>query len=119
MFMKCFGTYYLKCYNNCHIYLFNILSYEGAWPMELDNMWCLTEHGNDWEPTVGSQLDCQDICLKNPACVGISYSYRAGMSNTCFVCTTVPMNGFHRNSFGFAFYRAPGKVFLITKHQIL
>ena len=87
--------------------------------MELDNAWCLTEYGNDWSTSVASQLDCQDICLKNPSCVGISYSYRAGMSNTCFVCTTVwQLYGFRQNSFGFAFYRVPGKVFFITKHEI-
>ena len=86
--------------------------------MEQDNIWCLTEYGNDWEPTVASQLDCQGICLKDPSCVGISYSYREGMSNTCYVCTSVPNYGFHQNSYGFAFYRAPGKVFLITKQQI-
>ena len=86
--------------------------------MEVHNTWCLTEHGNDWATSVASQLDCQDICLKDPSCVGISYSYREGMSNTCYVCTTVPNYGFHQNSYGFAFYRAPGKVFLITKQQI-
>ena len=67
---------------------FNILSEDGAWTMELDNTWCLTEYGNGWETSVASQLDCQDICLENPSCVGISYSYRAGMSNTCFLCKT-------------------------------
>ena len=94
------------------MHLFNISSGGAAWPMELNNTWCLTEYGHDWSGSIASQLDCQDICLENPLCVGISYSYRAGMSNTCFVCTTVPMNGFRQNSFGFAFYRAPGKSFL-------
>ena len=89
---------------------FNILSEDGAWPMELDNTWCLTEHGNGWATSVASQLDCQDICLENPSCVGISYSYRAGMINTCFLCTTVRLYAFGQNSFGFGFYRAPGKV---------
>ena len=84
--------------------------------MEVDNTWCLTEHGNDWSTSVTSQLECQDLCLKNPSCVGMSYSYREGMRYTCFVCNTVRLNDFNRNSFGFAFYRAPGKVFLITKH---
>ena len=81
--------------------------------MELDNMWCPIEYGNDWDGSTASQLDCQNMCLKNPSCVGISYSYRAGMSNICFVCTTLPMNGDHQSSnyFGFAFYRVPGKVF--------
>ena len=85
--------------------------------MELDNMWCPISYGNDWAGYTASQSDCQDMCLKNPSCVGISYSYRAGMSNTCFVCTTVPMDGFRQNSFGFAFYRAPGKVFLLPNTE--
>ena len=80
--------------------------------MEVDNTWCLTEHGNDWSTSVTSQLECQDLCLKNPSCVGMSYSYREGMRNTCFVCNTVRLNEFNRNSFGFAFYRAPGEVFI-------
>ena len=81
--------------------------------MELDDIWCPIEYGNDWAGSAASQSDCQDMCLKNPSCVGISYSYSAGMSNICFVCTTIPMNGDRQNSdsFGFAFYRAPGKVF--------
>ena len=94
--------------------LFNILLEEGAWPMEIDNTWCLTEYGNDWAGSIASQLDCQDMCLKNPSCVGISYSYRAGMQNTCFVCTTVGLSEIGDNSYGFAFYRAPGKSFLST-----
>ena len=73
--------------------------------MVVDNRWCLTEHGNDWSASVASQLDCQDMCLKNPSCVGISYSYRAGMRNTCFVCTTVRLSEVNYNSYGFAFYR--------------
>ena len=92
------------------IFIHLMFTEEGAWPMELDNTLCLAEY--DWSGSIASQLDCQEMCLKTPSCVGISYSYRAGMSNTCFVCTTVPMNGFHQNSFGFAFYRAPGKSFL-------
>ena len=82
----------------------------------MNNTWCLTQYGNDWATSVASQLDCQDMCLKNPSCVGISYSYREGMRNTCFVCTT---DYFDQNSFGFAFYRAPGKVFLMpnTKYN--
>ena len=84
----------------------------GQW----SNIWCVTGHGNGnyWTSSIASQLDCQDICLKNPSCIGISYSYRSGMSNICFLCTTVPLNDFDRNSFGFAFYRAPGKVFLLS-----
>ena len=78
--------------------------------MELDNTWCLTEYGNDWAGSIASQLECQDMCLKNPSCVGISYSYRAGMSNACFVCTSARLNDFGQNSFGFGFYRAPGKL---------
>ena len=99
------------CYDFFHIHLFNILSDEGAWPLELDNTWCLAEYGNDWTGSIASQLECQDICLKNPSCTGISYSYRSGMSNICFVCTTVPLTDFGENSLGFAFYRAPGKLF--------
>ena len=98
------------------MHLFNISSGGAAWPMELNNTWCLTEYGHDWSGSIASQLDCQDICLENPSCVGISYSYRAGMRNICFVCTTIRLFDFDQNSFGFAFYRAPGKVFLITKH---
>ena len=93
------------------MHLFHILSDEGAWPLELNNTWCLAEYGNAWSGSIDSQLECQDICLDNQSCVGISYSYKAGMNNICFVCTTVPPNGFHRNSLGFAFYRAPGKLF--------
>ena len=85
--------------------------------MEIDNTWCLTEYGNDWATSATSQLDCQDMCLENPSCTGISYSYRSGMRNTCFVCTT---DDFGQNSFGFAFYRAPGKNFLFanTKNSL-
>ena len=79
--------------------------------MEIDNTWCLTEYGNTWAGSVASQSDCEDMCLTNPSCIGISYNHRAGMNNTCFVCTT---NDFAQNSFGFAFYRAPGKVFLLS-----
>ena len=52
--------------NHFHFHLFNIISEEGAWPMELDDTWCLTEYGNGWATSVASQLDCQDICLENP-----------------------------------------------------
>ena len=98
------------------IFIHLIFTEEGAWPMELDNTWCLAEY--DWSGSIASQLDCQVMCLKNPSCVGISYSYMAEMINTCFVCKTDRLNDFNRNPFGFAFYRAPGKVFIITKHQI-
>ena len=74
--------------------------------MELDNAWCLTEHGNEWATSVASQLECQDLCLKNPSCVGISYSYRAGMMNSCFICKNDALD---QNDYGFAFYRMPGK----------
>ena len=98
------------------IFIHLIFTEEGAWPMELDNTWCLAEY--DWSGSIASQLDCQEMCLKNPSCVGISYSYMAEMINTCYVCKTDRLNDFNRNPFGFAFYRAPGKVFIITKHQI-
>ena len=74
--------------------------------MEHNNTWCLTEYGHDWSGSIASQLDCQDICLENPLCVGISYSYRAGMMNSCFICKNDVLD---QNDYGFAFYRKPGK----------
>ena len=79
--------------------------------MEVDNKWCRTEYGNDWAASISSQLECQELCLKTLSCVGISYSYRAEMSNSCFMCKHDVL---YPNAHGFAFYRKPGKI--ITGH---
>ena len=79
--------------------------------MELDNIWCLTEYGNDWAASITSQLECQDMCFQNPSCMAISYSYSVGMNNICYMCKNSESN--NRNSYGFAFYRKPGKVMLL------
>ena len=98
------------------IFIYLVFTEEGAWSMELDNTCCDTEYY--WSGSIASQLGFQDMCLKNPACVGISYSYMAGMINTCFVCKTVFLSDFNRNRFGFSCYTAPGKVCIFTKNQI-
>ena len=80
--------------------------------MEADNGWCLAQLGNDWKPYISSQLECQNLCLKTPYCVGISYSYSAGMTDSCFVCKN---DALETNSYGFGFYRMPGKM-LLSSH---
>ena len=91
--------------------LFYIWSGEGAWTIELDNVWCMVEYGNDWKPFISSQVECQSLCLKTPYCVGISYSYRAGMTHSCFFCKN---DALETNSYGFGFYRMPGKIVLLS-----
>ena len=77
--------------------------------MEVDNGWCMAQYGNDWNPFISSKLECQSLCSKTPYCVGISYSYRAGMTNSCFVCKN---DALETNSYGFGFYRMPGEISL-------
>ena len=93
-------------YDSYKGHLFYILSEEGAWQMEIDNKWCLTMYGHDWTASITSQLECQALCLQTSNCVGISYSYRAGMMNSCFICKNDVLD---QNDYGFAFYRKPGK----------
>ena len=90
---------------------FIIMSEEGAWKREVDNKWCRTEYGNDWSASISSQVECQELCLKTPFCVGISYSYRAGMTHSCFFCKN---DALETNSYGFGFYRMPGKILSLS-----
>ena len=83
--------------------------------MEIDNKWCLTMYGHDWTASITSQLECQALCLQTSNCVGISYSYRAGMMNSCFICKNDVLD---QNYYGFAFYRMPGKNNYIGNLQI-
>ena len=82
--------------------------------MKIDNKWCLTMYGHDWTASITSQLECQAVCLQTSNCVGISYSYRAGMMNSCFICKNEALD---QNTYGFAFYRMPGKNNDIGKPQ--
>ena len=86
--------------------LFYIQSGQEIWPREVGNGWCMARYGNDWIPHISSQLECQRVCSKTPYCVGISYSYKAGMTNVCFICKN---DALETNSDGFGFYRMPGK----------
>ena len=89
--------------------LFNILSDEGTWQIEVENKWCIAENGNHWVTSISSALECQYLCMKFPSCIGFSYSYSSGMINTCFICKDDALS---TNSYGFAFYRK-GKMMLI------
>lgn len=99
------------CYNMYRRLLFYIWSGEGAWTMELDNVWCSVEYGHDWTASISSQLECQSLCSKTPYCVGISYSYREGMTHSCFFCKNDVLE---TNSYGFGFYRMPGKILSLS-----
>ena len=79
--------------------------------MTVENKWCMTIYGHDWTASVSSQIECQSVCLASPLCVGISYSYRAGMANSCFLCKDLPPS-LESNSYEFSFYRKPGKILL-------
>ena len=85
--------------------------------MEVDNGWCIVQYGNDWTSSISSQLECQTLCSKTPYCVGISYSYREGMTHSCFICKN---DALETNSYGFGFYRMPGKILtlLSTKYRL-
>ena len=86
--------------------------------MTVENKWCLTTDGNEWTATISSQMECQDKCLTTPFCIGISYSYSEGMANSCFLCKALPLA---ESSYGFSFYRMPGKIMILpsTKNELL
>ena len=100
--------------------LINIFPDDGAWQMTVENKWCMTIYGHDWTSSVSTQMECQSACLTSPSCVGISYSYRAGMANSCFLCKDIPPS-LESNSYGFSFYRKPGKILLFISciHAII
>ena len=49
---------------------------------------------------VKNQLQCQDLCEADIGCVGISYSYKLGMTQHCFLCKDDTL-GRAKNEFGF------------------
>jgi len=51
-----------------------------------------------------NQIRCQEECLKNVACVGISYSPKDYLDNKCYVCTDDILS---TSPAGFGFYRRP------------
>ena len=85
--------------------------------MTVENKWCLTSDGNEWTAAISSQIECQRTCMETPLCIGISYSYREGMANTCFLCKALPLA---ENSYEFSFYRMPGKIMILpsTKYEL-
>ena len=95
--------------------LINIFPDDGAWQMTVENKWCMAIYGYNWTASVSSQIECQSVCLTSPLCVGISYSYRAGMANSCFLCKDLPPS-LESNSYEFSFYRKPGKIFLLINY---
>ena len=82
--------------------------------MEVTNGWCIVQYGNDWTSPISSQLECQSVCSKTPYCVGISYSYRSGMDHSCFICKN---DALETNSYGFGFYRMPGKILTLLNSK--
>ena len=95
--------------------LINIFPGDGAWQMTVENKWCMTIYGHDWTSSVSTQMECQSVCLASPSCVGISYSYRTAMANSCFLCKDLP-SSLQSNSYGFSFYRKPGKILLFINY---
>ena len=58
---------------------------------------------------VKDHKDCQQRCLANSDCVGISYSHKSSSEKYCYVCYSDELSDAF-NDFGF--YRRPGKIIM-------
>ena len=58
---------------------------------------------------VRDQKDCQQRCLANSDCVGISYSHKSSSKKYCYVCYSDELSN-ALNDFGF--YERPGKIIM-------
>ena len=80
----------------------SVLSFKGLWRKEVENKDCINHqtifHVND-------QLECQQRCLTESYCVGISYRYSSLHIGHCQICLDDGLSNSENNS---GFYRRPG-----------
>ena len=69
------------------------------WPKETEDVVCATWHN---QLSVPNQLECQELCTANEACVGISYSAKKGKCRRC------EDDKLTSNDESYDFFRRPG-----------
>ena len=74
------------------------------WPEEVKDKYCPKYVSNH---NVLSQQECQERCIGENGCVGISYSHKDNNARFCYVCTNDNLKSAFNN---FGFYRRPGIV---------
>ena len=87
--------------NYTSYYLFHINTGNDLWPEEVKHKGCPNHDPNHG---VSSQKECQQECIANPNCVGISYSYKDISKSYCYVCKDEELTAATNN---FGFYRRP------------
>ena len=84
------------------------------WPEEATGQCCfdymssrhiLSTYSN-WAGLVTDQQSCMQQCEMDSDCIGIIYSERSAFVDWCFICTCESRE---LDTFGFGFYRNPGK----------
>ena len=83
--------------------MLNIILENILWPMEAKDAYC-PEAGIFKD--ISSQQECQQKCIEKIGCVGISYSYKDGVTSTCYACNDDMIS----TTDNLGFYRRPGIV---------
>ena len=84
--------------------MFYFLKYlKGLWTKKVEKKTCINHRPIQY---VTDQLECQQRCIKESSCVGISYSYSSLHIGYCKICLNDDLSNSETN---YGFYRRPGK----------
>ena len=118
--------------NSCNVHFFNLTKISmifffnnadivlllGAWKEEANDKSCPNNHKNNTNVT---QIECQNLCKQNSACVGISYSTKLetlahNSESNCYICKDDELE---RTANEFGFYRREGKAYVENIHRVV